>query len=126
MKKILYLSFAGLLLLSACAAEGPLTEEEIREVAPVEMKVYKYDGSLRCEGGGVPLDEMQAELTEAGVTVLCAQTGHDGLARPQVCEAQTGNINIFTISGADLEQARELGFSRVEKLSEYSDEPCQR
>jgi len=82
---------------------------------PGEIQVYRHDGSLQCEpDSGMPLEEMAAELEDAGIEILGSRTGHDDLARMAVCGAPTGNINIFTIDEANLQAARALGFERLE------------
>lgn len=102
-------------MLGACASEGQLTND---------VKVYKSDGSLQCEGGGIPLEAMEEELTEVGINVFCAQKANDGMARITVCGADTGNINVYTIDRADLPAAEALGFGPVAELPEYRDEAC--
>lgn len=89
-----------------------------------QVKVYKYDQSTQCNQDGVSLDEMQQELTSAGVTVYCAQKSHDGLLYPAVCGGATGTINVYLIDRRDFGQALRLGFSPVSKLPEYEDSPC--
>lgn len=116
MKQRLLLGLASLFLFGACASEGQLVDE---------VKVYKSAGGLQCEPeSGVPLAEMEAELTDAGIQVLCAQEANDGVARITMCGASDGSINVYTIDGADLPGAEALGFASVDVLPEYRDEVC--
>lgn len=88
-------------------------------------KVYKSDESIQCESEGIPLEQMMLELTNAGIDVVCSQKGHDGLVRPAVCGAGTGNLNIYKINGVNQEDAEKLGFESVRSLSEYRDQKCE-
>lgn len=101
------------LVITAC---GSNTNEQV--------KVFKHDQSVQCAGEGVSLDDMQLELTNQGIDVICAQKGHDGLARITVCDAPTGNINIYVISNSNLSDAEKLGFKAVSELPEYQDQEC--
>ena len=89
------------------------------------IKVFKHSGYLQCEPDTrVPLDEMVLELTNAGIDVLCSQTGHDGLVYAAVCGGASGEINIYLIRTVNLEDAESLGFAAVMTLTEYSDQAC--
>ena len=89
------------------------------------IKVFKYSGSRQCEpDSGTPVDQMVLELTSAGIDVLCAQTGNDGMAYPTVCGASTGEINIYLIRTVNLEDAENLGFASVLTLPDYGDQAC--
>ena len=75
------------------------------------IDIFKPDGSRQCEpDSGIPIDAMQRELTEAGVDVHAASTAADGMLRPQVCGAPTGQIHVFTIDAAAAQAAADLGF----------------
>lgn len=89
------------------------------------IKVYKYDGSVQCENEGIALDDMEHELTNAGITVYCSKKGFDGLAYPAACGNATGVINIYEIERIDLEIAEDLGFEPVNGLSFYVDQHCE-
>ena len=89
------------------------------------FKVFKYDGSLQCNpGSGTDLATMAQELINAGIDVICAQKGHDGMARVTVCGAETGNINVYTIPPESGPDADAIGFTPVERLPSYVDEAC--
>ncbi len=87
-------------------------------------KVYKSDSSIQCESTGIALDAMAMELVNAGIDVVCAQKGDDGLTRITVCGAGTGIINVYTIHASNLVDAQALGFNPVSELSEYQDQEC--
>ncbi|MFC1747797.1 serpin family protein [Pseudomonadota bacterium] len=75
------------------------------------IQVYKYSGETQCNGDGIGSYAMGEELLEADIEVLSYDWGHDGLNRPQVCDAATGNINIYTINEEDLAKTESLGFT---------------
>ncbi len=88
-------------------------------------KIFKYSGELQCEpDSGIPRDEMMLELTEAGIDVLCSQTGSDGNVYPTVCGVPSGKINIYLIRSVNLEDAENLGFASVMTLPDYRDSDC--
>ena len=87
--------------------------------------VYKYDGSMQCEEGGASVEDMQRELTRAGVEVVCGLKAQDGRAYPAMCGAATGRINVYTIDATDLDAAEALGFKSVETLPGARIPPCE-
>jgi hypothetical protein len=89
------------------------------------VKVYKYDGSVQCESNGTSVEEMQRELTDAGMAVECGQKAGDGYAYPAVCGASTGMINVYTIGVEDLSEAESLGFKSTYELPDYQDQRCE-
>jgi hypothetical protein len=113
-------------LLAGCRHSNSENGETIPLPAPVSdaVNVYKYDGSIQCEGEGVSVEEMEKELVNAGVDVFCSRKGSDGLARVAVCGASTGFINIYSIHESNLKDAQELGFKEVTTLPGYQDQPC--
>lgn len=74
--------------------------------------VYKPKGSLQCdENSGIPLEEMQLELTAENIPVLGMETEHDGVIRPTLCGADTGEINVYRTYVQYYETVRSLGFT---------------
>lgn len=117
--------FTTLIGLYATAFARPAITADLGDpAASNQVKVFKYDQSTQCNQDGVSLYEMQQELTNAGVTVHCAQKGHDGLLYPAVCGGATGTINVYLIDRRDFGQAVRLGFAPVSKLPQYEDSPC--
>ena len=58
-------------------------------------------------------------LGEVGIDVENSNCGLiTGMAVTTVCGAQTLDINLHEISSKDLEQAQELGFQSVDRLSD--------
>lgn len=106
------------LYLPSCGVDGLSGEPD------AFVRAYKYDGSVQCEEGGIPLQEMAAELIAADVKILCAKKRHDGMVRIALCGEPTGNINVFEIAASDLSKAEELGFRPVTELSAFEDRPC--
>lgn len=117
------------LLLSACAVPPsgyvfdpspwlpPNTGVPSMTPQPVNfVDVYKYQGSRQCEGGGVPLAEMQRQLQMAGVAVNRADCGMDGMMYPAFCGGADGRINIFSIDSRNANTAFAQGFRRLTDL----------
>ncbi len=69
--------------------------------------VYKYAQSKQCEpDSGISLEDMAKELDE----VISMHTANDELNRPQVCGAETGELNVYEIELKYYFKAKELGF----------------
>ena len=54
------------------------------------VKVYKPNGSIQCRSSGIPLQDMEKELTDKGINVLSSCPGFDGFMRTTVCGAAAG------------------------------------
>lgn len=78
---------------------------------PTTVSVYLVLGSRQCQDGGRTLAEVQKMLTDAGVRVLAAGCGSDGMMYPAVCGAPDGRIAILDVPPEQVEAARKLGFS---------------
>ncbi len=73
------------------------------------VRIAKADGSLQCGmGKSLSLQEMQKDLK--GLTIFSSENKPDGLMHIQVCGSPTGRHNVYEISRADLEKAKQLGF----------------
>ena len=98
MKLFTYLMLS--LLLTACASlSGSPT-----------VQVYKLDGARQCEGEGISVAAMQAEL--AGIGVHAAEKSHlPDVMFPAVCGGGTGSINVYTIDAQQRGQAEQRGFA---------------
>lgn len=112
--------FAAVCLVSGLLLAGCAHTQE-----PQSVRVYKYDGSVQCEEGGVPVETMQNELMKGGVDVICGQKAQDGRAYPAMCGAATGRINVYSIDESDLDMAGTLGFKSVEALPDARIPPCE-
>lgn len=112
--------FVVLLLAVSSLALLPAQLVTAKQVpAPIKLiKVYKYQGSVQCQGGGVPLVQMRRQLVKAGVKVVASHCGVDGLMYPSVCGAADGKINVFTITRASLAKAQAKGFSLLKNLAD--------
>lgn len=75
--------------------------------------VYTALGSVQCEGGGQSLPVIQSVLQGAGVEVISASCGLDGLARPALCGAPDGRIAIFEILQSQSQLASSAGFGHL-------------
>nr|MBV6629144.1 hypothetical protein [Oceanococcus sp. HetDA_MAG_MS8] len=88
------------------------------------IKVFKSDGSSQCQNNGTSVEEMQMELVEAGIDVICGQKGNDGGFYCAACGCPTGDINVYTINAANQADAESLGFGPVSDLENYQDSAC--
>ena len=89
-------------------------------------KVFKSSGALQCQpDSGTSVEDTQTELVNAGIDVICAQVGGDGIFRPAVCDTETGIINVFEIRTVNLSDAEALGFASVMTLPDYTDQVCE-
>lgn len=114
----------GLLSLS-CLTLLPISLAARPAPAPVNLiKVYKYRGSLQCQGGGESLAQMRRQLIKQGVKVAVGQCGVDGLVYPAVCGASDGRINIFTIQRQGLSKAQAQGFELLRNLPDAQVTHC--
>ena len=85
--------------------------------APVSyVDVYKYQGSRQCEGGGVPLAEMQRQLQSMRIPVVSSACGMDGRMYPAVCGSSDGKINILSIPSDAVQAAMSQGFFLLNDL----------
>lgn len=74
------------------------------------IRVYKPDGARQCEGEGISVAAMQAEL--AGIGVHAAEKSHlPDVMFPAVCGGGTGSINVYTIDAQQRGQAEQRGFA---------------
>ncbi len=123
------------LFLSACIPNGdyvnPWNQWNPWGIAPPASSVpvsytdvYKYQGSRQCEGGGVPLAEMQRQLQNAGAGVTNSTCGMDGRMYPAFCGGADGKINIFTINSTAVNAALSQGFSLLRDLPEAQKTSC--
>lgn len=108
MKKVLLvLSYA--VVLSACT----------KTVLPFSTQVYINSGAIQCESEGQTGAETARLLTLQNIAVSRTQCGHlSNVAIMAMCGSLTSNINVHTISAADLEKALWLGFENVNTLKQ--------
>lgn len=85
--------------------------EEVLSSIPVFF-VAKYDGSKTCSTERIHQDVMRKELTDAGLDVINTRCGNDGGKKvfDDNCGELTGNLNIYELSYAGFEQAKQMGF----------------
>ena len=123
MKNLLIICILPFVLFACHNDERARVENETKMEGTV--KIYKYDRSVQCEPqSGITLAEMVDELAHFGITVICAQKGHDGYARAQACGTDSGVINVYTINRSDLTRAIELGFVNLDDLPGHQLEEC--
>jgi len=100
------------------------SQGQSQEQSQEQTKVFKYDGSLQCEHGETPIDDMRLDLAKAGIDVICTQKGYDGYMHASVCGGPTGNINVFVIYSSNVPDAEKLGFKSISELPDYQDKTC--
>jgi len=104
-------------LASLLAACGGGSDPILPDPTPVPATaVYKSLGSVQCTGGGNTLPVIQKQLTDAGVIVLAASCGIDGLGHVAVCGADDGKIAIFEIPPPQVSAALALLFASLVNL----------
>jgi hypothetical protein len=121
-------------LLSACVPNGayvnpwnPWGTTTYPPATPTPVTyvdVYKYQGSRQCEGGGVPLAEMQRQLQAGGAIVTASSCGMDGRMYPAFCGGADGKINIFTVTSNSMNAALAQGFTPLNSLPEAQKTQC--
>lgn len=87
--------------------------------------IYKYTGSVQCEGGGLSIPEMQQQLTDVGIQVLSAACGADGNTYISKCGANDGSIGMFEVPESQAQDASALGFNPLSKLPGAMKVDCQ-
>ena len=111
-------------LASLLAACGGGNDPSLPDLTPVPANaVYKSLGSVQCTGGGTTLAVIQKQLTDAGVTVLAASCGIDGLGHVAVCGADDGKIAIFDIAPPQVSAALALSFASLANLPDAKKTP---
>ncbi len=109
--------YLALFMLALCSCGGG-SDRDDREEGSL---VYKSQEEIQCEFDGIPLAEMELELTSAGIDVLCNQEGTTGFSYPDVCGAGTSSINVYRIHDANIPDAENLGFSLLVATDEVPD-----
>ena len=77
---------------------------------PDNVSMVRSLESLQCTGGGTTPAALQAQLVAAGIQVIAASCGFDGLPHPAVCGAPDGALAIFDLPAAQQVVAQTLGF----------------
>lgn len=127
MAKIVFISIFSIYL-AGCASGHCRGQENLTEAAKLKwqdadvlkeqqnkrVKIFKPDGSLQC-GMGQALSPKSMSKQLSGVTVYNMKSQADGFMHIQACGTPTGQINVFEISLADLEEATKAGFKEWKK-----------
>lgn len=92
-------------------AEVPPVATSAKPTEKDRVYVYKYDGSLQCQGGkAISLEVMAKELK--GITVFSSAKKPDGMMHIQVCGSITGMANVYEIPAKSLKAAESKGFKK--------------
>jgi hypothetical protein len=92
--------------------------------AIVTVAVFRTLGSTQCQGGGTTAATLQNALINAGVEVVAASCGLDGVFRAPVCGTSDGKIGVFDVATEHLSIATALGFSLLTTLPNAQRQPC--
>jgi hypothetical protein len=104
-------------MLALCAAFMITACSDKKDSVEDSVLVFKYKGSVQCDfESGIPLENMESELTDANINVLCASEASDGNVAATLCGAETGVINVYEIPISSLIEAENLGFDNVQLL----------
>lgn len=90
------------------------------------VQVYKLNGVSQCDNSptGIDVEEMQAELVDAGIDVICSQVGNDGKAHCESCGCPSGEINIYEIHSQNVEDAVNLDYELISELENHQVTEC--
>ena len=89
------------------------------------VRVFTYAGSTHCSpASGSSLAEMAAPLKDAGVQVVRAACGKDGLLHTAKCGANDGRIGVFEIAVKDAKKADSLNYAKAGTLPDMSVGEC--
>ena len=91
---------------------------------PTTTDVYAARGSLQCSVGGVTLAQQLAQLEGAGVAVVSASCGSDGVPRITQCGTPSGEIGVFTIPSNQVGAASSSGFLPLSRLAGATKTAC--
>lgn len=84
----------------------------------------KYTGERQCEGGGLSVASLRAQLTAAGNEVIGTSCGWDGNAYPAVCGAATGKLGIFKLASGETPPRLPEGFVPIGQFPNVRITPC--
>lgn len=73
-------------------------------------EVFKYYGTRQCAPTAGVYDQLERDLTAAGVTVIAGREDSDGMMRITLCGAPDGRIAVFTIPADQVARAQTAGF----------------
>lgn len=125
MKWVILLVFTSWLAAAAgCSAASPVAGEALAELD--QVMVFKPTGAKQCATAKptYTLRNEQQRLAEAGVTVLVAQCAHDGLMRPAVCGAASGDLWLMAMTVDSLATAQSLGYQAVAPSDDFPIQQC--
>jgi hypothetical protein len=108
------------LTVAACGGGGGGADP----AAIVTVAVFRTLGSTQCTGGGTSADTLQNLLVNAGVEVVAASCGVDGVFRAPVCGTSDGRIGVFDVAQEHVSLATALGFSLLTTLPDAQRQPC--
>ena len=96
-----------------------------QDTAGSTLRVFTYAGSFHCSpASGSTLAEMGAPLKDAGVHVVSAVCGKDGLLHTAKCGTNDGRIGIFEIPVKDAKKADSLNYVKAGTLPDMSVGEC--
>jgi hypothetical protein len=95
---------------------APASALPATSAAAQEQRIWvgKSDSAQSCNvNSGISLDKMGADLNRAGIKYVEHKKMPDDKMHIQMCGADKGTMNIYSISKDDLPKALGLGFAEV-------------
>lgn len=106
---------AALVAVSTAAVEPALATQRGARSTGEMVRVWKDLGRLQCEpSAGRRLEGLVAELATQSIEASPLGCFDDGMARPAVCGAGTGEVGVVAVRPRDVGQAEKLGFRRLD------------
>lgn len=95
------------------------------DASRLTVRVFTYAGSTHCSSAsGSSLAQMAAPLKDAGVQIVSAACGKDGLLHTAKCGANDGRIGVFEIAVSDAKKADSLNYAKAGTLPDMSIGEC--
>jgi hypothetical protein len=88
------------------------------------VTLYRSAGSKQCAGGGSTPEEVRKELAAAGVAVIEAACGTDGMAHAATCGASDGRIVVIEVRREHAKAAQARGLKPLAELPEAARTAC--
>ena len=113
-----FIALVGTLGLAACQAGAA------RDAPDGKVTLYRSAGSKQCAGGGTTPQEVRKELAAAGVAVIEAACGTDGMAHAATCGASDGRIVVIEVKREHARAAQARGLKPLAELPEAARTAC--
>jgi len=89
------------------------------------IDVFISNGKLQCQDNAIPTEITESYLTGDGINATNQSCGIINAGYPSVCGGATGQIHIYTIAKGEINNAENIGFTRVSTLEDgYQSVDC--